>query len=497
LLGRHPAHPRTRRVRAVVLCVRWWGGKKRKGMEATVTPTVVTKLAGSGLRVASIPTGKAHCCLGIFLPVGSRYETPRNTGITRALELALLAAASNSAAPAAATTKRWPVRVSASRDCLALAVEALVADADAACAALTDVLFRAPLSLQHALSRMPRHPRDMPMSVPEVTVQELLHEAAYSGADTPIGRRSPRCVSAAALARLNQARLDDFVRYVRATAVHNGVFAAAGMEHSHLLRLARTFLHTARTAASMGSQQQQQEDSKGRFVGGKRILEAETLQPRLFGPTAHLAHLGIAFPSHGLLCNNGEIYAPMVAATVLGGGSSFSQGGPGKGMHSRLYRGLLCEPWVEAAVSFHAPYRETGLLGITGACEPRQAGTLLAGMAAELLALAAAPVPATELDRAKAMLCSSLSMAVEQTSVLCDDIGRQLLLRGKHETGQALSSRIMAVTAEDVRRVVANGIQHQHRPAVAGIVPRAHLKSLLPSLDLHNRLKTLLNTFHK
>ena len=57
-----------------------------------------------------------------------------------------------------------------------------------------------------------------------------------------------------------------------------------------------------------------------------------------------------------------------VAATVLqyllGGGGSFSTGGPGKGMHSRLYTRVLNQlPWVHNCTAFNSIYNSTGLVG--------------------------------------------------------------------------------------------------------------------------------------
>ena len=54
-----------------------------------------------------------------------------------------------------------------------------------------------------------------------------------------------------------------------------------------------------------------------------------------------------------------------VLQSLLGGGSSFSAGGPGKGIYTRLYQELLNKHyWIEAAEAFVSIYSGTGLLGI-------------------------------------------------------------------------------------------------------------------------------------
>jgi len=54
-----------------------------------------------------------------------------------------------------------------------------------------------------------------------------------------------------------------------------------------------------------------------------------------------------------------------VINTILGNSSSFSTGGPGKGMHSRSTKNLVNNYYyVESASSFNQHFRETGLFGI-------------------------------------------------------------------------------------------------------------------------------------
>jgi Peptidase M16 inactive domain len=50
---------------------------------------------------------------------------------------------------------------------------------------------------------------------------------------------------------------------------------------------------------------------------------------------------------------------------LLGGGSDFSSGGPGKGMHSRLYQSVLTQrTWVSSCTAYSNIFEATGLLGV-------------------------------------------------------------------------------------------------------------------------------------
>lgn len=67
-----------------------------------------------------------------------------------------------------------------------------------------------------------------------------------------------------------------------------------------------------------------------------------------------------------------------VLQMLLGGGSSFSAGGPGKGMYTRLYREILNKyGWVESAEAFIVCHRDAGILGIDGSCQADGVGPII------------------------------------------------------------------------------------------------------------------------
>ena len=96
------------------------------------------------------------------------------------------------------------------------------------------------------------------------------------------------------------------------------------------------------------------------------------IEPRINpGPTPlpELAHLSIGLES----CNyeDPDFFAFTVLNTLMGGGGSFSAGGPGKGMYSRLYLNVLNRyHWIYSATAYHHSYADTGLFCIQGSCHP-------------------------------------------------------------------------------------------------------------------------------
>lgn len=198
---------------------------------------------------------------------------------------------------------------------------------------------------------------------------------------------------------------------------------------------------------------------KARYTGGETYIERSDLD---------FTHVCIAF--EGVNIHDDDIYALTTLQVLLGGGSAFSAGGPGKGMYSRLYH--LLTRWNEVdycAASFH-PYADSGLFAISASFES-QINPFIGGMlAAEISACLNAgekrvskewmpsykvPLAVTEADlsRAKNQLKSSLMMALESRLVEVEDLARQILCNGKKTSVAEMCSKIDEVDMADIRRV--------------------------------------------
>lgn len=140
-----------------------------------------------------------------------------------------------------------------------------------------------------------------------------------------------------------------------------------------------------------------------------------------------------------------------VLQQLLGGGSSFSAGGPGKGMYTRLYREVLNQNhWVESAEAFMSVHDDSGIMGIDASCPPEYASNMIRVIIAQLTKLAHTPVSDEELSRAKKMLKSMMMMQLESRLVSCEDIARQFATYGYRESPDSVCQKIDVVTKEDL-----------------------------------------------
>lgn len=158
------------------------------------------------------------------------------------------------------------------------------------------------------------------------------------------------------------------------------------------------------------------------YVGGHYFIHQ---------PDAEFNHIYLAFEGPGV--HSPDIYALATIQTLLGGGGSFSAGGPGKGMYSRLYTHILNHhPQVDHCEAFHHIYSDSSLVGLFAsfvpASSPRHGNSpaqILPHLAHQISLLIHAPIGSAELQKAKNQLKSSLMMALESRAVEVEDLGRQ------------------------------------------------------------------------
>lgn len=190
------------------------------------------------------------------------------------------------------------------------------------------------------------------------------------------------------------------------------------------------------------------------YTGGFLSLPTQPPSPNPMMPA--FTHIHLAF--EGLPISSDDIYALATLQTLLGGGGSFSAGGPGKGMYSRLYTNVLNQyGWVESCVAFNHSYTDSGLFGIAATCFPGRTAKMLEIMCRELRALTLdtgfSALGEIEVNRAKNQLRSSLLMNLESRMVELEDLGRQVQVHGRKVPVHEMTRKISELTIRDLRRV--------------------------------------------
>ncbi len=205
------------------------------------------------------------------------------------------------------------------------------------------------------------------------------------------------------------------------------------------------------------------------YTGG--FLSMPRIPPPPNPALPRLSHIHLAFEA--LPISSPDIYALATLQTLLGGGGSFSAGGPGKGMYSRLYTNVLNQyGWVESCVAFNHSYTDSGLFGISASCHPAKVAHMLELMCRELdgitLDAGFQALQPAEVNRAKNQLRSSLLMNLESRMVELEDLGRQVQVHGRKVGVREMCRKIEALTVQDLRRVARKVLRGSLRNPGAG-----------------------------
>ncbi|KAM9325189.1 mitochondrial-processing peptidase subunit alpha [Gastrophryne carolinensis] len=428
--------------------------------------TRVTTLE-NGLRVASQNKFGQFCTVGLLINSGSRHETKYLSGISHFLEKLAFASTEKfgSKDEILLTLEKHGgiCDCQTSRDTTMYAVSANAKGLDTVVSLLAEVVLKPQLSEEELeMTRMAVRfeLEDLNMRPdPEPLLTEMIHAAAFR--DNTVGL--PRFCPVENIDKIDQKTLHAYMHnYFTPDRM---VLAGVGIEHEQLLECARKYLLGVEPVwASI--KPRIVDRSIAQYTGGIVKVEKDMSDVSL-GPTPipELTHIMIGLESCSFLEDDFIPFA--VLNMMMGGGGSFSAGGPGKGMFTRLYLNVLNRHhWMYQATSYHHSYEDTGLLCIHASADPRQVRDMVEIITREFT-LMAGSVGEVELERAKTQLKSMLMMNLESRPVIFEDVGRQVLATSSRKLPQELCSLISNVKASDINRVATKMLRN--KPAVAAL----------------------------
>ena len=437
------------------------------------TPQTLLTTLDNGIRVASQETYGQVSTFGVLSNCGSRLENHQTTGVNHLLELlAFNGTTAQSNNNDDTTTIQQQLSslggisfASSSKEQFLYCIDVLRPNVKPSFELLKNVILY-PKMEEEDVEDVKRIIEFQWMDIPpEIKLGEGLHIAAYQkkkkggGQDgdddddlQQLGR--PHFCPLEALPNLNCEIVRNF-RNLHLLNPKGLVIAGAGIEHDELVSLANQhFGHlTALEQPSSVNPNEATTDTNAiipsQYTGGEYKETLTTIDG--------FTRIALAFPTGGW--HSDDLVPACILQTLLGGGSSFSAGGPGKGMYSRLYRQVLNRYyWAESCESFTSFHTETGLFGISGSCNGDKSLDLTSVLAEHFMKLAIDLVEDEEFDRAVNMLKCNVLTQLESRLVLFEDVGRQILTYGKREGTKEMCDKIDAVTKEDLRRIVRKAL---------------------------------------
>jgi processing peptidase subunit alpha len=310
----------------------------------------------------------------------------------------------------------------------------------------------------------------------EFIMSEAINEAAF-GNDQQLGK--PHGCPVLQIPNMTRPIIQDWYQAHMIQNPQGLVLGGAGIDHETLVQLGQQYFgHLQQQPEQLDEQQGRIPMIPSQYRGGSKVVTLPTpidgghdLSPEQYSVVQRekrLTRVAVGLEIGGWHSDN--LVPICVLQSLLGGGSSFSAGGPGKGMYSRLYRQILNRyHWAESAEAFTSFHNEAGLVGITGRADAKYTMDMVKTFCIHLKRLAVEPVSEEELDRARNMLRNDVMTQLESRFVLFEDMARQVLTFGKREHVSETVAKIDAVTAEQIQAIIAQAIMKPPTVTAVGV----------------------------
>ncbi|MBU1210273.1 MAG: insulinase family protein [Alphaproteobacteria bacterium] len=407
--------------------------------------THVSTLA-NGLRVVTHEMGHLETVsLGAWIGVGARHDPAPQNGIAHFLEhMAFKGTGKRSAQDIAEEIEGvgGDLNAATSLETTAYYARVLKGDEDKALDILSDILQNSEFDETELQRERDVILQEIAASrdCPDDVVYDLAQDAAYPS--QPLGRTilgTPETVEA-----ITADGLRGYLgaRYVAPRMV---VSAAGAVDHGRIVDLAGELFGGLGTGDAAGNGARAV--YKGGVTGSSQPFEQ-----------CHVI-VGFEGPSH---CEP-DYFAAQVLSGLLGGGMSsrlFQEAREKRGLCYSIYSSVY-------------GLSDTGVMTIHAATAPELADELLGVISTEIIRLAEAGPSEKEVSRSKAQLKAGLMMSLESSAARAEQMARQLICRGRLIDKEELVAKVDAVSADDVRGLIATMLAGVPTAAVVGAGARS------------------------
>lgn len=414
---------------------------------------VQTTLLANGLRVVSQKLELPTATVGMWIDTGSRFETANNNGAAHFVEhMTFKGTPSRSQKDIELEFEHMGGHLNAytSREQTCYNAKVLSRDLPAALAILGDILQNSSLdaaALERERSVILREQEEVNKNMEEV-IMEHLHAVAFQG--TPLARtilgteHNIRTLSRRDLA----AYLRDNYAAQRMVLV-----AAGGVDHADLVSRAQMVFGRLPAQTSI------MRPEPGRYTGAEVRVRDDDMEA---------AHIVIAF--RGASFASPDYFPLLIAQAVVGNWSRTLV--DGYHVASPLAQAVASLDLAHSFMSFNTAYTDTGLWGIYLISDRRQQLAQLVRLVLVEWARLAVALTESEIVRAKSQIKATMMLSLDGTMAIADDIGRQMLVFGRHYSLQEMFAMVDAISLDAVKDVCRRYLYDQP-PALAAFGPIA------------------------
>jgi predicted Zn-dependent peptidase len=389
--------------------------------------------------------------LGIWVKVGSRYESLKLNGISHMLEhMAFKGTETLNAQAIAEKIESVGGRLNAytAKESTAYYARILADDLPLALDLLSDILQNSVFSDDELAREKQVILQEIAMvqDTPDELIFDDFQATAYQ--NQALGR--PILGSVENVNSFDRQHLLAFMK-THYTPKRMYMVATGKVNHDQVVQLAEDRL----TKFSL-LENDQNEDAQ--YTGGINLIGRDLEQ----------VHIILGFK--GCPLGSDLLFAYSLLGTVLGGG-----------MSSRLFQEIREKRGLVYSVnSFTSSFKETGILGIYAGMAPTNAKEVIPLIFDELQKLGHT-LSEVELSRAKQQLKASQMMYLESVANRCEHLAHHMMVFGQPQTKEDIIKRIDAVQLDDVKTLVNTVVKSQY--TLTAIGQRQSLNHLEKGID--------------
>ena len=396
--------------------------------------TQVTRLS-NGLRVASESSGGETATVGIWIDTGSRYEDEKSNGVAHFLEhMTFKGTSRRSKQSLEMEVENLGGHLNAytSREQTVFYAKVFKGDVGQAMDILADIVQNSKVEeddVERERDTILREMKEVDGQLSEV-IFDRLHATAYRG--TALGRTILGSEN-----NIQSITRDDIRSYVRRhyTAPRMVIAGAGAVEHGELVQLAEKLFSSVPSAPPAGEEPYME---PARFTGSDLLTRFDDMP---------LAHVALGYQTAGW--TDPDNFPLMIIQTMLGNWQKEVHGG----MHSssKLVSNVAKWELAHSISTFNTQYSDTGLFGVYAVAEPTTLNNLTWAITDALTTLCYT-VDDVLLAEAKNSLKMNTLAHLDGSTVVCEDIGRQLLTYGRRMHPVEMLARIDAVDRAAVKQ---------------------------------------------
>ena len=416
-------------------------------------PLTKVSTLSNGLRVASESGPGETATVGVWIDTGSRYEDERTNGVAHFLEhMAFKGTSRRSRQKLELEVENLGGHLNAytSREQTVFYAKVFKQDVAQAMDILADILQNSRVEeqdVERERDTILREMREVDGQMEEV-IFDRLHATAYRG--TALGRTILGSED-----NIENITRDDIQAYVSRhyTAPRMVIAGAGAVKHEQLVQLAEKHFSSIPSSAPAGEEPYME---PARFTGSDILIRYDDMP---------LAHVALGYQTAGW--QDADNFPLMIIQTMLGSWEKSVHGG----MHSSSRLVANCARWelANSISTFNTQYSDTGLFGIYAVAEATSLNNLVWAMTDALTSICYS-VDDVLLSEAKNQLKMNVLAHLDGSTVICEDIGRQLLTYGRRLHPVEMLARIDAVDRNAVKQA-ANRFFFDRDHALAAIGP--------------------------